>query len=242
MDSYAQIVQTLALTLGVGWASGINLYAAVLMLGLLGATGNMDLPPGLEVLQNPLVIGAAGLMYVAEFFADKTPGVDTAWDGLHTFIRIPAGAMLAASAVGPVDPAVSVASGLLGGALAAGTHATKAGTRILINTSPEPFSNWAASILEDLGVFGGLWLALQHPWLFLGLLCLFVLALAWLLPRLWRGIRLLFAKIGSWLGLGGGEGGARDPLAEIARLKGLLDSGAITAEEFARKKAQLLGS
>lgn len=195
------IPTTIALTMGIGWASGINLYAAVFMLGFLGATGNIVLPPNLEILTQPVVLFAAGAMYCIEFFADKVPGIDSVWDALHTFIRIPAGALLAAGAVGPVDPAWHVAAGLVGGTLAAGAHATKAGARVLINTSPEPFTNWAASIGEDVAVVAGLWTALHHPWLFLALLILFILAMAWLLPRLWRGIRRLAARIGGWLGM-----------------------------------------
>ena len=183
------ITQTIALTMGVAWASGINLYAALFMLGYLGATGNMDLPPDLQVLTNPLVIFASGFMYCVEFFADKTPGVDSAWDAVHTFIRIPAGALLAAGAVGDVNQAVQLAAGILGGTLAAGTHTLKAGTRVLINTSPEPFSNWTASIAEDVMVFGGLWIALQHPVLYIALLTLFIIMMIWLLPKLWRAIK-----------------------------------------------------
>lgn len=186
------LIPTLALIAGAGWASGINVYAAVLLLGLLGATGTIELPAGLAVLADPLVIAAAGLMYLVEFFADKVPGADTAWDTLHTFVRIPAGALLAAGVVGDSGPAVEIAAGLLGGALATTAHAAKAGTRVLINTSPEPFTNWIASITEDLGVLGGLLLALTHPLVFLGLLGLFVLLVIWLLPKLWRGIKRVF--------------------------------------------------
>ena len=186
------IVQTIALTMGVAWASGINLYAAIFMLGYMGMTGHMDLPPDLQVLADPLVLAAAGFMYCVEFFADKTPGVDTGWDGIHTFIRIPAGAILAAGAVGDVSQAAQIAAGLVGGTLAAGSHATKAGSRVLINTSPEPFSNWAASIGEDVVVIAGLWTALNHPWIFLGLLIVFIVMMIWLLPKLWRGIRRVF--------------------------------------------------
>ena len=189
MDQLNQIISTIALTMGVGWASGLNLYAAILMLGILGATGNIVLPPELQVLANPLVILAAAIMYLVEFFADKVPGVDTGWDTIHTFIRIPAGAILAAGAVGPVNPGLAVAAALLGGAMATLSHATKAGTRVLINTSPEPFTNWTASITEDLMVIGGIWAALHHPWLFLGLLAAFVLLAIWLLPKLWKGIK-----------------------------------------------------
>lgn len=188
MDSYHELVRTLALTLGVGWASGINLYAALLVLGIAGATGDLALPPDLQVLANPLVIGAAGLMYAAEFFADKTPGVDSGWDAVHTFIRIPAGVLLAAGAVGDVTPALQIAAGILGGGLATTSHLTKAGTRLLINTSPEPFSNWTASITEDVAVFGGLWAALNQPWLFIGLLVAFLALVAWMMPKVFRAL------------------------------------------------------
>jgi hypothetical protein len=188
-------VSIIALTLGAAWASGINLYAAVLTLGLMGASGAIALPAGLEILTHPLVITIAGFMYVVEFFADKTPGVDTGWDALNTFIRIPAGAVLAAGAVGEVGPAAQLAAALVGGGLTAATHATKAGTRVMINTSPEPFSNWAASITEDVAVIGGLWAALHHPWLFLVLLAVFVLIMAWALPKLWRAFRSVIARL-----------------------------------------------
>ncbi|MDQ6987563.1 MAG: DUF4126 domain-containing protein [Mariprofundaceae bacterium] len=202
MDQLNQITSAIAVSMGAAWASGINLYAAILTLGLLGATGNIQLPPGLDILTDPLVLMAAGVMYFVEFFADKIPGVDTAWDGLHTFVRIPAGAMLAAAAVGDINPAVQLAAGLLGGGLAAATHATKAGTRALINTSPEPVSNWTASIAEDIAVIVGLWTALNHPALYLVLLGLFVLLMIWLLPRLWRGVKIVVGKIRSFFGAG----------------------------------------
>jgi hypothetical protein len=196
MDEYQALIQTLALTMGVAWASGINLYAAIAVLGIASNTGYMELPENLALVGDPLVILAAGAMYCVEFFADKVPGVDTGWDALHTFIRIPAGAMLAAGAVGDVSPALAVAAGIVGGSVTAATHATKAGTRVLVNTSPEPFSNWFVSIGEDVAVFAGLWAALAYPWVFLALFALFILALIWLLPKLWRGIRLVFRKIG----------------------------------------------
>ncbi|MTI63716.1 DUF4126 domain-containing protein [Methylophaga sp.] len=196
-----EAVNIIALSMGAAWASGINLYATIFMLGYMGLTGNIVLPEELQVLSDPLVMTAAGFMYCVEFFADKMPGVDTGWDSLHTFIRIPAGAMLAASAVGDVTPAVELSAALLGGTLAAGSHATKAGSRLLINTSPEPVSNWGASITEDLLVIGGLWTALNHPLLFLIALVAFVVLMIWLLPRLWRLIKELFRRVGSWLGL-----------------------------------------
>jgi hypothetical protein len=199
MEQLNHIIKIIALTMGVGWASGINLYAAILMLGILGATGNITLPPELHVVMQPVVMVAAGIMYAVEFFADKVPGVDTGWDTLHTFIRIPAGAMLAAGAVGDVNPGLAVAAGLLGGGMAAVSHATKAGTRVLINTSPEPFSNWVASVSEDLLVIGGLWAALHHPWLFMVMLIGFVAMAIWLLPRIWHGIRKIFGFLGGKL-------------------------------------------
>ena len=195
MEGLEQLSATLALTMGVAWASGINLYAAILTLGLLSYNDQINLPPDLEIVANPLVIAAAGLMYAVEFFADKIPGVDTAWDGIHTFIRIPAGALLAAAAVGDVTPAMEIAAGILGGGLATSTHATKAGTRVLINTSPEPFSNWSASIGEDVSVIGGIWLCLNHPLLFLAMLVIFIGLMIWLLPKIGKGIKKVFQFI-----------------------------------------------
>lgn len=189
MEQLDQIVTLIALTMGVGWASGINLYATLVTLGILGITGNMVLPEELAVLSNPLVIAAAGLMYMVEFTADKVPGVDSVWDSIHTFIRIPAGAVLAASMVGDTSVAAELAAAIVGGGLAATTHATKTGGRLLINTSPEPMTNWVASIGEDIAVVLGIWTAVQNPWLFLVLLILFLLMLIWLLPKIWRGLK-----------------------------------------------------
>lgn len=200
MGEYQALIHTLALTMGVAWASGINLYAAVAVLGLAGNAGYVHLPDTLTIVEDPLVIIAACFMYCVEFFADKIPGVDSTWDALHTFIRIPAGAMLAAGAVGDVTPALAVAAGIVGGSVTAATHATKAGTRMLINTSPEPFSNWFASLAEDLAVFAGLWAALAHPVIFLILLILFLLALCWLLPKVWRGLKAVLRKIAALFG------------------------------------------
>lgn len=195
MDAIDQISTTLALTMGLAWASGINLYATLFTLGYLANTGNIDLPADLQIVANPMVMGAAGLMYCVEFFADKIPGVDTGWDTIHTFVRIPAGAMLAASAVGDLNPAVEIAAAILGGGLAAGTHATKAGSRVLINTSPEPFSNWTASVGEDIVVIGGVWACLNHPIAFLIALALSICLMIWLLPKIWKGIKKVFSFI-----------------------------------------------
>ena len=194
------IIPYIALSMGVAWASGINLYAAILVLGLLGLTDNMPLPETLQVLQNPIVIGVAGFMYCVEFFADKIQGVDSAWDTLHTFIRIPAGAVLAATAVGDVDPAIAISAALVGGGLTAGTHLTKASTRLLVNTSPEPFSNIGASLAEDTVVVGGLLTALYYPSLFLVLLVVFVALMIWLLPILWRAFKGIFDSLKGFFG------------------------------------------
>lgn len=195
MDAYQQLITTIALTMGVAWASGINLYATIGMLGILGMTGNIVLPEQLQILQDPLIVGAALFMYAVEFFADKTPGVDTGWDALHSFIRIPAGVMLAAGAVGEVNPALVIVAGILGGSITATSHMVKAGSRVLINTSPEPFSNWVASVTEDIVVIGGLFTALHYPIFFIIFFVLFVLLAIWLIPKLWRGIKVILAKI-----------------------------------------------
>ncbi len=206
-----ETVELIALTMGVGWASGINLYAAVMMLGLLGMTGNIELPQSMEIVQSPLVIGATTLMFLVEFLVDKVPGVDTAWDAVHTFIRIPAGAMLAASAVGEVTPAVELAAFLTGGGLAATSHTVKAGSRAVINTSPEPMSNWIASITEDFVVIGGLYAALNHPVEFLIFLVLFILFSIWIIPKIWRGIKRVYGYIKRFFGSN------KDPVSEPAK-------------------------
>ena len=209
-----ETVQAISLLLGASWAAGINLYAAVLVLGFLNATGHVVLPPDLQLLSDPLVMLGAGTLFVVEFFADKTPGVDSGWDALQTFVRIPAGALLAAGMSDALTPdeatrftthLVEGSAFLAGGALAATSHAAKAGTRVLINTSPEPVSNWAASFTEDLAVLGGLWTALKNPELFLGLLVLFLLLVAWLMPRIYGGIRRLAGTIRRWLGVSRAE-------------------------------------
>jgi len=186
--------------MGAAWGSGINLYATLLMLGYLAHTGSIDLPPDLMIVADPLVMTAAGLMYAVEFFADKVPGVDTGWDTIHTFVRIPAGALLAAGAIGDIGPAAEIAAAIVGGSLAGVTHATKAGSRVLINTSPEPFSNWTASIMEDVAVFAGVWASIQHPTFFVVGLVLFILLMIWALPKLWRGIKRVFSFLGRLFG------------------------------------------
>ena len=195
MDEYSQLISIISMSMGLAWASGINLYAAILMLGIMGSTGNIELPADLQVLADPMVIGAAGFMYCVEFFADKVPGVDTGWDAIHTFVRVPAGAILAAGAVGDMTSAAGITAGILGGGMALTSHSLKAGSRVLINTSPEPVTNWTASLTEDIAVIAGLWTALNHPTLFIILLIVFVLLMIWLLPKLWKGIKSIFSTI-----------------------------------------------
>ena len=194
-------LSVLALSLGTGWASGLNLYAAVLTLGVLQDLGVVALPPDLHVLGSPVVLIAAGALYVLEFFADKVPGVSTGWDALHTFIRIPAGALLAAASVAHMGRDWALAAALLGGALAAGTHLAKSGSRAALAVFPLPFAAWMASLGEDAAVVVLLWLAISHPVVFFGLLALFVAALAWVLPKLFRALRGLFCTIGRRLGV-----------------------------------------
>ena len=186
------VLQSVALASLLAWASGIRLYLVVFVVGLAGNLGYVDLPPGLHILQHPWVIAAAGFMVFMEFFADKVPWIDSTWDAIHTFIRIPAGALLAAGATGDTVSALTVAAGLLGGTITAGTHFTKAGGRAIINASPEPVSNWAASFTEDAMVLGAIWFAFAHPLFFLAMFACFVLLMIWLLPKLWRGVRALF--------------------------------------------------
>jgi len=176
----------IAVALGAGWASGLNAYAAILVLGGAERLGLVHLPHDLQVLASPWVMGVAAVLFALNFFADKIPYIDSINDLLHTFVRVPAGALLAYGAAGGLSPEVAVIAGLLGGTLAAGTHIAKTGSRALINTSPEPFSNVAASLAEDVSVVGGLALAIAHPITFLCLLAVFVALLVWLLPKLWR--------------------------------------------------------
>ena len=180
----AETLAAIAVALGAGWASGLNTYAAVLVLGAAERLGLVNLPHSLEVLASPWVMGVAALLFALNFFADKIPYIDSINDVLQTFVRIPAGFLLAYGAAGGLSPEVAVIAGLLGGTLAAGTHIAKTGSRALINTSPEPFSNIAASLTEDVAVFGGLALAIAHPITFLCLLAAFVALLVWLLPKL----------------------------------------------------------
>jgi len=188
--------QLLALAAALGWASGLRLYAVILLTGAAGALGWVDLPQGLQLLQHPLVLGAAGLMTLTEFVADKIPGLDSLWDALHTFIRIPAGAALAAAVFGGDGAAWQLVAALAGGTLAATAHAAKASTRAAVNTSPEPFSNIGLSLAGDAAVPGLLWLAWTHPlwfWPVLALAVLVAMALIVVLFKFLRGlVRRLF--------------------------------------------------
>lgn len=184
-----------ALAGGLSWASGVRLYMALFVAGWFSRIGLIALPPGLQILASPWILGVTGALLVMEFLADKIPGFDSVWDALHTFIRIPAGAILAAAALGQMDPTLTTIAALAGGTLAAGAHFTKAGTRALINTSPEPLSNWTASFAEDATVAGTLWAAFFHPWMLFILLLLFAVLTIWLLPKLWRGMRWLAMKL-----------------------------------------------
>ena len=195
MEHYSQLIHLIAITMGVAWASGINLYATLLSLGLMSQFGYVELPIELAVLSDPLVIMASGLMYMVEFVADKTPGVDSSWDAIHTFIRIPAGALLAAGMVDEVGLAAELAAAIVGGAITSVAHLTKTSSRLLINTSPEPVSNWTASFAEDIAVFTGLWAALNHPILFLILLVLFLMVVVYMLPRLFRAIKTVLNEV-----------------------------------------------
>lgn len=183
------LIAQAALAAAVAWGAGLRLYAVVLILGLLGRYGGFDLPDSLEVLTHPLVIGISGLLALAEFIGDKIPWLDSVSDAIQTFIRIPAGAALAAAFFGDGGAAVQAAAALLGGSFAAGSHVAKSGTRALINTSPEPVSNAAASFGEEALLGGGLWLAFAHPLVFLAALAAFMAVTLWMLRRLWRWLR-----------------------------------------------------
>jgi hypothetical protein len=187
--------QLLALAAALGWASGIRLYAAVFLAGLAGYFGWLDLPHGLQVLQHPGVLAASGFMCFVEFFADKIPFVDTVWDTVHTVIRIPAGAALAAGALGADNQAMGWIAALLGGSLAATSHAAKLTTRAAVNTSPEPFSNIAVSLAEDGFVVFMLWLSATHPVLFAIALVITLIFAVLLLIVLIRFLRIVLARL-----------------------------------------------
>lgn len=185
----------LALAAALGWASGFRLYAVVFLVGGMGAAGWLALPSGLQVLQHPAVLMVSGFMLLVEFFADKVPWLDSAWDALHTVIRVPAGALLAAGVFGADNATMAVAAGLLGGSLSATALATKMTTRAAVNTSPEPFSNWGLSFLEDGLVVAVVWLATQHPLWFGVALVLMLIVSALLLVLLFSFLRAVLGRV-----------------------------------------------
>ena len=188
-------IEALSLAMGTAWTSGINLYATVAALGLAGRLEMIQLPENLEVLTNPLVIAVACIMYAIEFFADKVPYIDNGWDVLHTFIRVPAGAILAARSLGDMSPALELAALLAGGSIALAAHGTKATSRLAINASPEPFSNWIASFVEDIVVLGGIWIIFNHPLLMLMLVLVFLVLVGWVVPKIFRSAKQGFAAL-----------------------------------------------
>jgi hypothetical protein len=187
--------QLISLAGALGWASGIRLYLVVLITGLAGFLGWVQLPQGLHLLANPVVLGASGFMVFIEFFVDKIPGVDSLWDVVHGVIRIPAGAALAAGVFGADSGVMGLVAALVGGSLAATSFTAKATSRAAINTSPEPFSNIGASLLEDGLVPLGLWLAVAHPFIFIALLALMLVVSIWLIRICWRFLRQLFMRV-----------------------------------------------
>lgn len=194
MEAITQHIPELALAGALAWGAGLRLYLVIFGLGLAGLYGFLPLPAHLGVMASPLVIGASGFMALVELFADKLPWLDSLWDGLQTFIRIPAGAALAAGVFGDAGAGVALAAALLGGSVTAATHFSKAGARAAANTSPEPVSNLALSVTEDALVVGGSWLAVQHPEVFLVLLAIFLVTAVVLIRWVLRGMRRLFGR------------------------------------------------
>lgn len=190
---------TLSLALGTAWTSGINLYATVSVLGLLQKFGATKLPGGLDVLDNWWIIGVAGGLYLVEFFADKVPYVDSVWDVVHTFIRVPAGAVVAYAATNQLDPSITIPATLVGGGLAFSSHGTKAALRVGANMSPEPVSNWVLSLVEDVIAFVGTFLAVFAPILIVIVLVIFAFFFLWFFPKVYRAVRRMFASAAACL-------------------------------------------
>lgn len=188
-----EMLDPVALAASLAWAAGLRVYGTVFFVGLLAQLGWVELPGNLHVLGEPWIIALSGILFALEFFADKIPAVDSLWDAFNTFVRVPGGALLAALALADSSGVAMTAAALLGGTLAGGTHLAKAGARAAINTSPEPVSNWLASFTEDGVALGLPVLALTFPWFFLGVLCIFLVLMVWLLPKLirlaWRILR-----------------------------------------------------
>ena len=195
MDWLQNHLPELAMSAAMAWGAGLRLYLVVFVVGMLGKFGYVPLPETLKILTNPVVLGAAGFMSFIEFFADKIPWLDSLWDAVHTFLRIPAGAALAAGMLGDSGEGVALAAAIIGGTLTAGTHFGKAGTRAAVNTSPEPFTNIGVSIAEDAAVAGGLALAITHPLLFLALLAVVIAALVYLIRFILRGLHIAIARM-----------------------------------------------
>lgn len=194
------LISTLAIAMGAGWVAGINLYAAVATLGLLGRFADLRLPGELDVLTSWWIIGIASALYIIEFFADKVPYLDSTWDAIHTFIRIPAGAVLAATAFGEFDRSVQVVAFLLGGGLALSAHGTKASTRAAINLSPEPVSNIVVSLAEDVIAVGSILLSVFLPVVLIILIVVFLGFSIYMVPRTVRALRSAVARVGSLFG------------------------------------------
>jgi predicted permease len=186
---------TLSLAFGSAWTSGINLYATVTVLGLIQKFGLAKLPGGLDVLDNWWIIGVAGGLYLIEFFADKIPYVDSVWDVIHTFIRVPAGVVVAYAATSDLDPSIYIPAALLGGGFAFSSHGTKAALRAGANLSPEPVSNWVLSIVEDVIAFIGTILAVFAPLVIAIVLAIFLVFFFWFFPKVVRAVVRLFSAI-----------------------------------------------
>ena len=194
MDALARHVPELAVAAALAWGAGVRVYATLFCVGLAGLLGWVELPSHLRALESPLVLGASGFMTLVEFFADKIPWVDSVWDVVHTFIRIPAGAALAAAVFGDSGGGAALAAAIIGGTISGGAHLSKAGGRAAMNASPEPFSNWTASFFEDAAVPAGLWLAFVHPVVFLVLLVAFAVVTVLLVRWIWRGLVRLYSR------------------------------------------------
>ena len=192
----------LAIAAALGWASGLRLYAVVFLTGLAGHLGWVELPVGLHVLQSSVMLGASGVMLFIEFFADKIPGLDTLWDMVHTVVRIPAGAALAAAVFGADQASWALAAALMGGTLAATSHIAKATTRAALNTSPEPFSNAAMSLVGDSVVPLSLWLSWAHPYVFFVALAVALVAMVALIAVFAKFLRRMARRVSGWFGAG----------------------------------------
>ena len=194
--------QLMAIAAAMGWASGMRLYAVVFLTGLAGSLGWVPLPEGLKLLENPILLTASGVLLAVEFFADKIPGLDSIWDSLHTFLRIPAGAALAAGVFGGDQQTWAMVAALAGGTLAATSHVAKTTTRAAVNTSPEPFSNIGLSLLGDAAVPGMLWMAWNEPTWFFGALAVAVVLGLVLTVVLFRFLRSLMRRVRAWFSPG----------------------------------------